>query len=289
MKSNTKQEALDKQRLIALETLEYLIVNYTGLFVVDDYDSTKEYYVHEKSQVEKYYKERRLNRITAKLEHFIRYLSFKKDIMYSRYIEEKTGHRIDLYPELRARINKIVHNGNISSIEEFADVEFMIRICKNAPDSSFDEVLLQSMLDDYQEANVFQTEILKTYGQEAVLFKIIDSREVSDMDLTKFMDQSNVAPEPEPGLIYKVNSPNSRNWIKLFTSGKDPFALTYLVAGVDGGSGTVYCAKGKNLKIRADWEDDTTIKIEAPEEYETTERCQKIATRTSTINIKYSQ
>jgi hypothetical protein len=149
MKSKNKQEELDKQKVIILQTLEYLIENYTGFFVLDDYDPNKEYYLQEKNQVEKHYKERRLDRISAKLANFTQDLYLKTDMMYQHHIEEKTGHRIDLYDDLRVKTNKVIQNGLISGIEEFAGMEFMILTCKNDPDSSFDKSLLQNILDKY--------------------------------------------------------------------------------------------------------------------------------------------
>jgi hypothetical protein len=285
MKSKNKQEELDKQRAIILQTLEYLIEHYTGFFVLDNYDPSKEYYLQEKKQVEKYYKERRLDRITAKLANFTQYLYLKRDIMYQHYIEEKTGHRIDLYEDLRARTNKIIQNGIISSIEEFADIEFMIG--RDESNSSFDKNLLQNILDKYQEANAGQVKVPRLYTQKEILVDALDNSEISDINNTKLKDQFYGELKTEQGLIYKINSPNGKNWIALHTSGKNEFTLTYLVVGVDGGSGSAYSAKGENLKIKAYWEDDSTILIETLEKYEVINRYQKITTKTSDINIKY--
>lgn len=277
MKSKNKQEELDKQRIIILQTLEYLIEHYTGSFVLDDYDPSREYYLQEKNQVETYYKERRLDRIKAKLAKFTQSLCLNKDIMYQHYIEERTGYRIDLYDELQGRTNKILHNGIITNMEELADIEFMILICENNPNSSIDKNLCQNLLDRYYEVDVDQLKVSKLYTQ----------KEVSDINNRKLENQSYNELKIEQGLIYKVDSPNCKNWIALHNSGKNEFALTYLVAGVDGGSGSVYSAKGEHLTIKAYWENDSTILIETSNKYKTLECYKKITTKSSNISIKY--
>lgn len=272
MKSKSKQEELFKQRAIVLQTLEFLMENYTGFFVLDDYDSSKEHYLQEKDQVEKYYKERRLDRITAKLANLTHYLYFKRDRTYQHYIKEKTGYQIDLYKNLRVKIDEVIQRGMIFSLEEFLDVEFMVQMFENDPNASCDKALLQSMLDSYQNAH-------RVYKY--------DNSETFDVSNLEPKDQYHSEEIKEKGLIYKVNSPNRRNWMSLHTSGKGEYALTYLVVGVDGGSGTVYCAKGKDLKIKADWEDDYTILIETLGKYEVLNCYRRITTRRSNISIQY--
>jgi hypothetical protein len=266
MKSKIGQEELDRQRVIILQTLEYMIECYTGFFVFDDYDPSKEYYLQEKNRIEIYYKQRRLDRLKAKLTGFMQVLYSKKDVKYQHYIEEKTGHHIDLYDDLRVRAARIVQNGIISSMEESTDIEFMILICSRGFSSSFDINLMQNMLDKYQEVNIGQIRESNLYTHEEIF--------VSKLKL-------------EQGLIYRVNSPNNKNWIALYTSGKNEFALTYLVAGVDGGNGSVFCAKGKDLNIKAEWENDYTIVIETFQKHEILNCYKKITTKNSNINIKY--
>lgn len=266
MRSKDKREELDRLRIIILQTLEYMIEHYTGSFVLDDYDPSKEYYLQEKKQVEKYYKERRLERMRAKLANFTQDLYLKRDTIYQYHIEEKTGHRIDLYENLRVRTNKIIQNGIINNKEEFTDIEFMIFVCRNESNSLFDEKILQNILDKYQETNGGQMKVPKLYNHNQILSDDI---------------------KIEEGLIYKVNSPNSKNWIALYTSGKNEFALTYLVAGVDGGSGSVYCAKGEGENIKAEWENDFTIIIETDKKYEILSCYRKITTKNSNIRINY--
>lgn len=275
MKSKKKQEELDKQRILVLQILEYLIEHYTGSFVLDDYDLSREYYLQEKNQVEKYYNERRLDKIKAKLAKFIHSLCRYKNIEYTHYIEETTGYRINLYNEIQGRTNKILQNGIIANTEELADIEYMILLCENDPNSSFDKNLYQNLLNRYHKFD--ESNFIDSYIK----------KKVPDINYTKSENQSDKELKIEKGLIYKINSPNSKNWIALYTSGKNEFALTYLVVGVDGGNASVYSAKGENLIINAYWENDSTIVIETSNKYKTSNCYKKITTKSSNISIKY--
>jgi hypothetical protein len=126
----------------------------------------------------------------------------------------------------------------------------------------------------------------RLYTQKEILVNA-DNSEIFDINKTKLKDQSYNELKTEQGLIYKVNSPNGKNWITLYTNCKNGFAITYLVVGVDRGSGSVYSAKSENLMIKADWEDDSTILIETFEKHEALNRYQKITAKTPNINIKY--
>jgi hypothetical protein len=126
----------------------------------------------------------------TKLANFTQHLYLKKDTMYQHHIEEKTGHRIDLYEDLRVRTNKIIQNGTIKNKGEFTDVEFMIFVCRNESNRSFDEKMLQNILDKYQETNGGQMKMPKLYIHNEIL--------ADDIKI-------------EEGLVYKVNSPNSKN------------------------------------------------------------------------------
>ncbi|MCW3119528.1 MAG: hypothetical protein JWM28_3610 [Chitinophagaceae bacterium] len=277
MKSKDKQDQIDKLRIIILQTLEYLIEHYTGSFVLDNYDPSRAYFLQEKKQVETYYKQGRLDRIKAKLATFTQNLCLDKDITYQHYIEERTGYRIDLYDELKDRANKILHNGIITNIEELADIEFMILLYRNDPNSSIDVNLYQNMLDRYKEANVSQVKVQRLYTQEEVF-------DINDRTLKGSFDNEL---KRQQGLIYKVDSPNGKNWVALHDSGKNEFALTYLIVCADGSSGSVYSAKGKNLPIKAYWKNDSTILIETSNNYETLESYKRITTKSSNISIRY--
>lgn len=148
MKSIEKQESLDKYRTLIMATIDFLIENYSGSLVFDDYDFSKEYYVQERNQAEKYYANRRLDRLVPKLAALTKNLYYKIDLDYQHYIKEKTGYGIDLYNDLRLRIKQIIENEGICNEDEQMDMHFMIQLCKKNPAESFVSINYKLFLID---------------------------------------------------------------------------------------------------------------------------------------------
>ncbi|RDC54392.1 hypothetical protein DU508_21980 [Pedobacter chinensis] len=281
-----KPEELDKYRHIIIVTLDYLIENYTGFLVFDDYDAGKEYYLQEKNQVEKYYEQRRLDRIKSKLAKLTQNLYFRRDINYQNHIKEQTGYSIDLYDDLHLKINQIIQKGKISDADEFRDVHFMNQIREKEANKSFDTNHLNDLIDKYKEDIFSQTGHFRIDFQKELTEDDVVEKKIFMVNNKQLTEEAYDKLRKDQGLLYKVNSPNRKNWIELQSNGKNECALTYIVIGVDGGSGSIYCVKGENLPIKAYWIDDSTILIET-KKYETLNRYQKVSTKNTVINIKY--
>ena len=63
MTTEQKQSELERYRAILLATLDYMEERFGGSFVFDQYDPVTAYYQQQKIQTEKYFKQRRLDKL----------------------------------------------------------------------------------------------------------------------------------------------------------------------------------------------------------------------------------
>jgi len=122
-----KQTELQRHRTILLATLNYLEQHFGGSFVCDQYDPATEYYQQQKIQTEKYFKQRRLDRLQQRLASLTEGLQSRADLNFASYIKEKTGYDIDIFDVLRKRVAAIVEQNEIRSQKEFNDIGKMLR------------------------------------------------------------------------------------------------------------------------------------------------------------------
>jgi hypothetical protein len=269
MKNQSKRTQLECQRTMLLHTLDFLITHYTGYFVMDEYDSQKQYYNQEKSEVEKYFSLGKLPELKLMLKKFQKNLYLKRDEYYPVYLERMTGFPLKPYSQLSTNIRRIFAEKNISTEEDSLEVEFLLAICKNAASHMHDTAKLLGYLDKYRNSplkkavprNVLQTEI----EAGTILIDNPSSRQNSS----------------------RHTSPSGKNWIELHRSGKGMSELTYVVARVDGSNGTIYSVRGKAEEITIEWADNNTILIHTSQDYETVVSTSKLSTKHTIIHIKY--
>jgi hypothetical protein len=289
MTSKEKQVELDKHRILLNATLDYLIEHYTGFLVLDESDYALEHYVQERNQSEKYFKERRLDRLKAKLNRLTDILSHARDLGFSRYLENKTGYTVDLFGDIRLRVNELIKGKDAPFLHHRRDLEFMISLTETYPDELFDHQVLGAWIKKINESLPAPVKMLSPAEYKEMsdsddnLEKqaYINGKRVTNEAYEKLMKPS--------GLRQKALSPNLLNYAELYSTGKINCELTYVVIGVSSGSGTIYLTKGDTLPMAIYWEDDYTIVIETSKDYDVWEQFNKITTRDTVIYVKYQE
>lgn len=263
---NKLQLEIQKEHLV--HTLDFLIAHYTGYFVLDNYDSQKQYYIQEKAEVEKFFTQGNLTALNTLLKKFQKNLYLKRDENYPAYMERVAAAPLVLYKELSKSIRRICAQKKVLNEEDALEIEFLTKIYKSTANQKYDIDKLNEYVDSYRKMpnKIVIRNVLKTE---------IDSS-------TMLWDDTLSKQNPS-----RKNSPNGKNWIELNKSGREEHALTYIVAGVDGSNGPVYSIKGKGEKIKFDWADDSTIVIHTFSEYESIMSTGILKTKHSKIYIKY--
>jgi len=126
-----KQSELQRHRAILLATLDYMEEHFGGSFVHDQYDPVTEYYRQQKIQTEKYFKQRRLDRLQQRLASLTKGLQHRPDLAFAPYIKEKTGYDIDIFEDLRNRVNAIVAQNGICGKRKGEYCEVISRVEKD--------------------------------------------------------------------------------------------------------------------------------------------------------------
>jgi hypothetical protein len=289
MTSKEKQVELDRHRVLLNATLNYLMEHYTGFMVFDESDYAMDHYVQEKNQSEKYYRERRLERLKAKLNTLTHSLRLNKDVGFRKYLEQETGYTVDLFWDLRSQVNEILQKGEITLSNQINDVEFMISLAEIYPDELLNIKELSIILKRFKDSLpppvklLTRAEYQRVLDSDSSLEKLtyINGKRVTDDAYEKLMKAH--------GLRHQALSPNQLNYAYLYSTGKANCELTYVVIGLSSGSGTIYLTKGNTLPMNIYWEDDHTLVIDTSKDYEVWEQFHKITTRETVINIKYEE
>lgn len=115
MTPEKKQSELQRHRAILLATLDYLEERLGGSIVFDQYDPATEYFQQQKIQTEKCFKQRRLDRLQKRLASLTKEMQSRADLAFASYIKEKTGYNIDIFEDIRKRVNAIVAQNEIAA------------------------------------------------------------------------------------------------------------------------------------------------------------------------------
>jgi hypothetical protein len=103
-----KQSELQRHRAILLAALNYLEERLGGSIVFDQYDPATEYYRQQKIQTEKYFKQRKLDKLQQRLTSLTKGLQIRDVLAFSTFIKEKTGYDIDIIEDLPNRVGAII-------------------------------------------------------------------------------------------------------------------------------------------------------------------------------------
>jgi hypothetical protein len=286
MTSKEKQVELDRYRVLLNATLDYLIEHYTGQMVLDESDYALDHYVQERNQSEKYYKERRLDRLKTKLNRLTDILSHSRDLGFRKYLEDKTGYTVDLFEDIRSRVNERLKGTEATLFNPSSDIEFMISLSETYPDEPFDKKVLEALLKKIMESMPPPLKLLSR-AEYLELVNSGDSEKLTYVNGKRVTDDAYEKLMKTLGLRQKALSPNSLNYVELYSTGKIDCELTYVIIGLSSGSGTIYLTKGDTLPMNIYWEDDHTVIIETSQNYEVYEQFHKVTTKDTVIHVKY--
>eukprot|EP01133_Synstelium_polycarpum_P010486 gene10486-12207_t len=266
MNHKEKQAALEKYKAIAIATLDYLIKNYTGKLVFDQYDPHVMVYSTQKEQVERYFKQRKLDQLKRHSTKFQSILLHNLDVKFKDFIKEQTGYEIDIFKDLQDRIEAIVASKEITTDRELYDVRLMSGIYEKTSGDQKKLAVLQNLVVAFTDKIPVERSS-----------KVISEQKYKEM-------------RRRSGFLLDLASPDKKNRLELYTNGKDGYAQTSVnVYLKDGHGGPVYTAKGQSLPIKTYWKDNRTVVIETKKTYEVTTRYEKLSSLKNVIRIEYTE
>jgi len=273
-----KQSELQRHRTILLATLDYLQERLGGSIVFDEYAPATEYYQQQKIQTEKYFKQRRLDRLQSRLASLTKGLQNKADLNFASYIKEKTGYDIDVFEALRKSVDVIVAQNEIHSQSELNDIGTMLHLYQETAANGEDVEKLKTLLNDYSKSTS-QTSRKREY------FEVI-SRVEKD-GIVEVTVRSSTGPKPKHFEEQEATSPNGKRKLRVVQWGNGKHSSTYVTVEFPAASGLVYGLSGIYPDVKAWWKDNSTIVIETKKEYEANTKNKQVRSFDDIITIDY--
>lgn len=259
----TKEER-EKNKTILLATLNYLLEYHSGDLVFDDYSPSKQWFLHDIKQTETDIKNYRSKQIQRRLEKHIMLLKYKFDLGLNQYIRENTEYNIDIFEQFKTDVLPVIAKRKIEENNSYP-VENYLKAYGAHPGEQENVSLLKVLMAEREAEKKKRAE----HAEEiSVTFSFGGTGK-------------------QHWLLQEEIAPNGVFKLSVQFSGKEEYALTYIVISLPGGSGCIYGARGYKLPIKAYWKDDHTVMIETKKEYEETSAYKQVSSYGEVVKIEY--
>jgi hypothetical protein len=275
-----KQSELRRHRAILLATLDYLEERLGGSFVCDQCDPVAEYYQRQKIQTEKYFKQSRLDRLQQRLATLTNGLEKRVDLAFAAYIKEKTGYDIDIFEDLRNRVNSIIAQNEIRCQNELNDVGSMLRFYRETAADRKKVEKLKSLLTDYSK----ETKKISGKGKSGYseVISIVEKDSIEEVTV-----RISSGPKPKHFEEKWETSPDGKRKLRIVQWSDGKHASTCVDVMFPTASGTVYDISGIHPDVKALWKDNSTIVIETKKLYPANAQHRQVRSFNDVINIEY--
>jgi hypothetical protein len=265
---------------LLLATLDYLQQHLGGSFVCDQNDVVSEYYQQQKVQTEKYFKQRRLDRMQQRLASLSKGLQNRTDLNFASYIKEKTGYDIDIFEDLRKRVAAIIAQNEIRSQKELNDISKMLHYFHRTSDTGEEVEDLNALISNYsQQAN---RNSRKGKGR----FSEIIRKTVKD-GIEKTSTIFSNGPKPKHFEQQETTSPDGKRTVRVTQWSDGKHASTQVTLQFPTAGGAVYATSGIHPEVKAWWKNNSTIVIQTKKEYEADEQVKQVRSFDDVISIEY--
>jgi hypothetical protein len=277
------KEEKEKNQVILLAMLKYLLENHTVDMVFDNYSPSEQVYLQELRQTELDIQNSRSAKIKKRLDRHLLFLREKLDVGFNKYIKENTPYEIDIFEGYKTDVMPILEKGTI----DFNDVNLVekyLKVYNGVSEEQKNVALLKDLLTKHEAymAELFSREDVVTekfYG----FTNRKKSWTVDEAGYEQLFRQIS-----KDWLLEEETAPNKTNKLQVQISGKGDYALTYVIILLENaGSGTIYCARGEKLPIKAYWKDNHTVVVETKSTYQYHEKYQQVRSYDEVFKIEY--
>lgn len=276
------KEEKEKNQIILLATLNYLLENHTVAMIFDDYSPSKQWYLQDLEQTKLDIQNSQSKQIKKRLEMHILFLKSRFDLGFNTYIKENTPYEIDIFETHKIDVIPVLEKGTIDQNDVYL-IENYLKAYSEVAGEQKNVSVLKHLLTKYE---VCLSEFLNS--EDVITEKyhsIVQGKKnwtVKDEGYDQLFREIN-----KDWLIDVETAPNGVYKLQVQFSGKGDYALTYVVILLEGNSGTIYVAQGEKLPIRAYWKDNHTVVIETKSEYQYREKYQQVKSYDEVFKIEY--
>jgi hypothetical protein len=274
-----KQLELQRHKAILIATLDYLEDCLGGSIVFDQFDPATEYYQQQKIQTEKYFKQRRLDRMQQRLASLIKGLQRRDAVAFTTYIKEKTGYDIDIFEDLRKRVDAIVAQNKICSQNELNDVSTMHHFYHQTAAEGKEIEKLNSLLSDYSKRK--NEKFSKRKGEYSEVISRVEKDGIEEVTV-----RVSTGSKPKHLEEQEATSPDGKRKLRVVQWSNGKNASTYVEVMFPAASGPVFGMNGIH-NVKAFWKNNSTIVIEAPKNNTGDTQHKQVRSFTDVISIEY--
>ncbi len=280
MTHEQKQPELERHRAVLLATLDYLEQHLGGSFVYDQYNPITEYYQQQKIQIEKYFKQRRIDRLQQRLVSLTKRLQNSANLAFAPYIKEQTGYDIDIFEDLSKRVAAIVAQNEIRSQKEFNHIGTMFHYLHETSVNREEVEKLKVLLTNYSK----QTNEIsgKRKGEYLEVISRVEQDAIEEITIKIFS-----GPKPKYFEELEATSPDGKRKLRVAQWSDGKHASTYVAVEFPTAGGAVYGTSGICPDIKARWKDNSTIVIETKKEYQANTQHKEVRSFDDVITIEY--
>mgnify|MGYP003574959838 CR=1 FL=1 len=273
-----KQTPLEKQRTIIIATIDYLISQQSGSIVFDDFDPVKFHFEQERTKTEKYFAQRRLDKLEQILAKLIKGLKHRIDLKFAHYIKTETGYDIDIFEDLRTRATEIISKKEISNQQELNDISLMIHYQQEISEDKKSVEQLFSLISAYRESIGFK----RNKNNRTEVITTTEKGEIIELKAV-------ISNGPKPKLLEEDEniSPDGKRKITVTRWSDVENASTYVLITFPTASGVIYGLNGIFEGVTAYWKDNYHIIIETKENYEANTKYSQVSSFDDVIKISY--
>lgn len=229
------QGELKRHRDIILATINYSLEKSGSTMKIDGQDPRESRYQKLKQQTEKYFQNEKLEKLQQTLAKVLEEPRDRVDLNFDNYIKEKTGYEIEIFQNIKERVDKITEQNRIKNDRELGDVSRMLHMLRQESPDKNKIVVLHNLCRDFVKRRD-------------------DKRKTEDNFIPKELSHIQ-SPNKKFRLIVSENEKNGEH------------GTTTVSVGSKYAGASLYDAEGVNLNIKAYWKNDNTIIIESKRKY----------------------
>jgi hypothetical protein len=277
-----KQSELYRHRDILLATIDYLLAAHGGSLVLDGEDFITDYYQQQKLQIAKYFEQRRLDRLEQRLASFIKHIQAGADVNYTGYIREKTGYDLDIFADLKKRVDAIFEENEIRSQKEIDDVRALFHYYHKTAAEPGKLDMIRKLMLAYFEQTTAATSRKRKSGYSEVIRKV----EVNGVE--KVIIKYSSGPKPKHLEEQEVTSPDGLRKLRVTQWSNGKQAATSVEIIFPSASSNVYVTNGIH-DVKAYWKDNASVVIETKKEDMASTQYREIRSFGDVITIEYME
>lgn len=274
MTPQQRQTELQKYRAIIMATYDFLIATHGASIVFDNVSSIAAYYEKLKLKAEEYCNKNQLSKIKLRLAKLIERHIRRADLSYAIYIKEKTGYEIDLFEDLRKRVNAILAQNEIRSKQERDDVYAMLQYYQTTSTEGEEVDRLKALISDFIERSP------KT--KDVTIISAVEKDGIIEETIEIFSD-----PKPKLYDVQKIVAPDGKRNLRVVQWSDGKHHSTYVAIDFPAASGPLCGINGIHYDIKASWKDNSTIVIETSNEYELYVQHKQVRSFDDVIVVEY--